>query len=177
MPVDYRILGSRGGGGSSAAFDVYPMSPGDFVATATGTPPTLTNNNNCQVWSFADAAIGEIVSSFFLPTSFRQISVGFFWVNPGPDVTGNARWRVALKKLNTTDLTSSGFDVDTTADVASGAVNAVTLRPNHITGFDSSPGPFGSTYSLLISRIGNHANDTIDGNAVEFHSLSLQRTG
>jgi hypothetical protein len=168
--------GGRIGGGSALPFDSYPMSPGDFVATATGTPPTLTNNNNCQVWSFADGATGEVVTSFYLPASWRQVAVGFFWINPGADITGAVRWRVAIKKLDNGNLTTEAFAVDTAANVTTAAQNVVSLRGNHITGFDVTPGIFGSTYSMLISRIGADAGDDI-ANAAEFHSLLLLRTG
>lgn len=164
-----------GGGGGGISYDVFPLTPSNFTATAAGTPPTLTVTNECQIWSFVQAATGEVSGSFFLPPAWRTISVGFFWVNPGADVTGNVRWRVALKKLDTGDLTSEAYVTDAAANVATGAQHALNLRANHITGFSVVPGIFGSSYSMLVSRIGGDAGDTI-GNAVGLHSVSVQRT-
>lgn len=176
MPIDYRILGSRGGGGSSPSFDVFPFTPGDFVATATGTPPTLGNNGGVQVWSFADGATGEIVTQFAVPASWRQVSLSFSWVNPNAGA-GNVRWRVAMRNLAVAiDGTGAAMDSDVSANVAAAAQNVINLRANHVTGFDTSPATFGSVFSLLLSRIGADAGDTLVG-AAELGVPVLSRTG
>lgn len=165
--------GSRGGGGASPlAFDAIYLTPGDFNATAAGTPPTRGNNNNVATWSFADGATGELVTSFLLPP-WNTIGISFFWINPNAGA-GNVRWRVAVKTLNTNDLASEAFAADTSANVAAGAQNALVPRINHVTGLNVAGAGFGSTYSVLISRIGADAGDTLVG-AAELQAVSFAR--
>lgn len=173
---DYRTYGSRGGGGGTPLFDVFPFTPGDFVATATGTPPTLGNNGGVQVWSFADGATGEAVTQFALPATWHTVSLSFSWINPNAGA-GNVRWRVAMRNLAIAiDGTGVAMDSDVSANVAAAAQNVVNLRAGHTTGFDTTPAAFGSVFSLLISRIGADAGDTLVG-AAELGVPVLQRTG
>lgn len=143
----------------SAINDSLILPPGEFSGTFT----TVVTNDVPRI-QFPDAATTSAYTTFFAPATWSQCDIGLIWT--GTAASANPmRWRVAVKKTDWFfDNISEAFFADVSANIAPSVTPGLVIAsPGHIDNMNVVPGGIGSSYTLMVQRIGGDAGDTNTG--------------
>jgi hypothetical protein len=124
----------------------------------------------------ADAATTTYSFAFLPPKWWGMMGIGFVWTKQTA-LSGNARWRVTMKKIDLfIDNISEANFADVVANIAVPATAGVPLYTiDQLVNLDCTPGAFGTMYWGTISREGADALDTYNGGITELMGVIARR--
>lgn len=128
---------------------------------------TLVTTNDVTRLSMANSVTTTFGCSLTLPTFWTSATFGAFFVTSATVASTSIRWRMAIKKhANFIDNISEAFLADNSVTVAAPNVGIVNfINPSPLTNINVTQDVLGSSFSIIISRIGADAADTYTGSA------------
>ncbi len=123
-------------------------------------------------WRFDDSSSEQLLLTLTLPTDYKEgtsIVPVVSWFTASA-VTGAVYWQVQYKWTDVDEIMDSGFTVINTTDASSGV--ARTLQEASFASITGTGKEINSVLSIIISREGGQATDTMTGDA-RFNGLSF----
>jgi hypothetical protein len=164
------------GGSYGASKTTFGGIESDFVTLPASTAlspqnPTAGFSNGFSYLILPDGVTTDLYFTIEMPEWWLRSTIGIYmeWANIHT-ATGTVRWDFEFKEcdIGTESLSQSDTVQARAVDIPGvlangGTTTTFVFSQNTGTPITFNPGPFASFYSLRISRLGGHANDTLAG--------------